>query len=177
MQLFPLINEIKLNNEQANKQGKIKTANKKGKNKGNGEAKIETVNGLPEIEVDVDKIPIHKFAKTINLGGINKWKRVEQLDFVNDYLNKKIENRTAIFFRNEETNQLIYMNRSYVDPNLNYNKGGFGEDFINNSDLYEHIFTEGQVNEQDFSSKEAILKRQKEILEKIEIKKEQNLKN
>ena len=31
-----------------------------------------------------------------------------------------------------------------VDPNLNYNKGGFGEDFIN-SNLYEHIYNEGTL--------------------------------
>jgi hypothetical protein len=57
-----------------------------------------------------------------------------------------------------------------VDPSLNYNKGGFGQSFISNT-LYEHIFTEGQVAEQDFSSMEAILKRQREILEKIELRK------
>jgi len=59
-----------------------------------------------------------------------------------------------------------------VDPNLNYNKGGFGEDFVN-SKLYEHIYAEGQTTEMDFSSMEAILKRQKENLEKIQLKKEE----
>jgi hypothetical protein len=38
-----------------------------------------------------------------------------------------------------------------VDPNLNYNKGGFGEDFINTK-IYEHLYSEGQISEQDFSS-------------------------
>lgn len=47
-----------------------------------------------------------------------------------------------------------------VDPSLNYNKGGFGEDFIQN-DLYQHFYEENQIGQQDFSSMEAILKRQK----------------
>lgn len=58
-----------------------------------------------------------------------------------------------------------------VDPNLNYNKGGFGEDFINN--LYEHIYNEGTLTEYDLASQENLLKRQKEILNKINIKKEE----
>ena len=41
------------------------------------------------------------------------------------------------------TGQIVYINRSMVDPNLNYNKGGFGEDFINNN-IYEHLYEEGQ---------------------------------
>ena len=47
-----------------------------------------------------------------------------------------------------------------VDPSLNYNKGGFGEDFVKEN-IYEHFYEEGQVANQDFSSMEAILKRQK----------------
>lgn len=62
-----------------------------------------------------------------------------------------MESKGVIFYKNQETNELIFINRSMVDPNLNYNKGGFGEDFLSNS-IYEHIFTEGQVSENDFSS-------------------------
>jgi hypothetical protein len=96
-------------------------------------------------------------------GEKGKWKRIDKLEPYNSYLNKKLENRTVVFYRNEDTNELIFINRSIVDPTLNYNKGGFGDSFITNT-LYEHIFTEGKVNEQDFSSMETILKRQKELL-------------
>ena len=67
------------------------------------------------------------------------WVKIDKLDFQNDYLNKKIENKTSIFYRNEKSGEIIFINRSIVDPSLNYNKGGFGEDFLTN-DIYGHFY-------------------------------------
>lgn len=124
-----------------------------------------------ETEVEIEKVPLHKFGKRWERGA-GEWRRVEQLEPFNSYLAKKLDGRAHVFYRNSSTNELVFLNRSLVDPALNYNKGGFGEDFLPSA-LYEHIFTEGQVAEQDFSSMEAILKRQREILQKIEAKKEE----
>lgn len=86
-----------------------------------------------ETQVDIVKMPLHKFAKKQEKSNSNNWKRVEKLDIYNSYLAKKIENKSAIFYKNEDTGELIFINRSIVDPTLNYNKGGFGDSFISNT--------------------------------------------
>ena len=52
-----------------------------------------------------------------------------------------------------------------VDPNLNYNQGGFEGDEANDS-FYQSLLDE-DLNEIDFSSQEALKNRQKEILARI----------
>jgi hypothetical protein len=69
---------------------------------------------------------------------------VDQLELANSYLAKKLESKICIFYRNSVTQELIFLNRSLLDPNLNYNKGGFGQDFLP-TQLYEHMFAEGQL--------------------------------
>lgn len=79
------------------------------------------------VEVDIEKVPLHKFAKMqLARKEGESWIRVDELKLSNDFLLKKLESRTVVFYENSVTGELIYINRSMVDPNLNYNKGGFG---------------------------------------------------
>ena len=71
-------------------------------------------------------MPIFKFYKTQGEKSFRNWKKVDQIDIQNSYLTKKLESKTVIFYQNENTKELMFLNRSIVDPSLNYNKGGFG---------------------------------------------------
>lgn len=92
---------------------------------------------MDNVEVEIEKVPLHKFIKMQKYQ--KQWVKVDQLDIQNDYLSKKMESNTVLFYKQPDTNALIYINRSLVDPALNYNKGGFGDDFVNES-IYSHFY-------------------------------------
>lgn len=68
----------------------------------------------------------------------------------------------------------MYLNRSLVDPKLNYNQGGFDGDLVGEekTQMYAEMF-EGEISEIDFTSQEALIARQKQMLSNIEQKREE----
>ena len=60
---------------------------------------------------------IKKWGKNIN---IEEWQKIDELPIQNSYLQKKVQTRTSIFFQNKLTNRLIFINRSMIDPNLDF---------------------------------------------------------
>jgi hypothetical protein len=131
VQLVPMVHAFKLDQEVEQTSNKPKNKPKKQKQK------EEATDLEPQTEVEIEKVPLSKFRKYKFAG--SSWAKVEQLDFRNDYLAKKMESRTVVFYRNLDSGELIFVNRSMVDPTLNYNKGGFGEDFVTN-DIYQHFY-------------------------------------
>lgn len=161
--LTPVVNALRL--DRAPPKAVEKTARKAKKEK----QQEESSGPREQTEVTVDKVPLHKFAKSGR--GAQDWTRIDELPFENEYLSRKLESKAFVFYRNRDTGELLFVSRSMVDPALNYNRGGFGEDFVT-ADLYEHFYEEGQA-QLDFSSMEAILRRQKELLQKTTLKKEE----
>ena len=78
-----------------------------------------------QIEVEIEKMSIWKAKKQLDKG---EWKKIQELPFENAYLQKKIENGVSFFYQNIQTEEIAFINRSLVDPNLNYNQGGFQND-------------------------------------------------
>ena len=68
---------------------------------------------------------IWKAKKEFNKG---EWNKIQELPFDNAYLQKKMENGIAFFYQNNKTEEIVFINRSLVDPNLAYNHGGFQAD-------------------------------------------------
>lgn len=99
------------------------------------------------------------------------WVKIDQLPYENSYLQKKKENGVAFFYQNKQTAEMFFVNRSMVDPNLNYSHGGFQDD----EPFYEDDMFDS-LNEIDFSSQEALKNRQKEVIARIEKKKEELVK-
>ena len=68
----------------------------------------------------------------------------------------------------------MFLNRSLVDPKLNYNQGGFDGDLVGEekTQMYAEMF-EGEISEIDFTSQEALMARQKQMLSNIEQKREE----
>ncbi len=79
-------------------------------------------------------------------------------------MQKKFDSKCYIFYKNKETKDLVYLNRTMIDPALDFEKGSFNDQL--DEDIYEHMYEESEV-ELDFSSREVLLKRHKEMLEKI----------
>lgn len=53
------------------------------------------------------------------------WTKINKIPFKNAYLEGKLESGAIFFYQNTKTGKIIFINRSLVDPNLNYNRGGF----------------------------------------------------
>lgn len=66
------------------------------------------------------------------------------------------------FYQNVDTGEILFLYRALVDPNLNYNQGGFDEDLLDEekTQMYSQMF-EGDVGDLDFTSPEALMLRQK----------------
>lgn len=52
---------------------------------------------MDNVEVEIEKIPLHKFIKMQKYQ--KKWVKIDQLDIQNDYLSKKMESNTVLFYK------------------------------------------------------------------------------
>jgi hypothetical protein len=82
-----------------------------------------------------------------------KWVKITELPYYNEYLQSKLSSSSVFFYRNVESNKILFINRSLVDPNLNYNQGGFNSDLEDEmkTNMYAEMF-DGEFNDLDFVS-------------------------
>lgn len=73
-------------------------------------------------------------------GHVEQWQQIKTAPFNNSYLRKKFGTGTNIIFENQVTKEVLCLNRSIVDPTLNYNKGGFDMDKDLFDNDYEHLY-------------------------------------
>lgn len=115
-----------MNTKQTGKNKKNQSMEKEKAKKKNKDKKQKSPrnNNTTEVEVDVARVPLTKCQTTFS---IENWKKIDVLpeDFNSSYLQKKIDSGATFFYMNQDTSQLVYINRSLVDPKLNYNQGGF----------------------------------------------------
>lgn len=109
--------------EQSKETNKDKDKDKK-KNKNNRKPSKE-LEVKDTTTFDVVKTNVNKCMQELADG---QWLRIYEIPFHNEYLENKLVSGSVFFYKNQKSGKLAFINRSLVDPNLNYNRGGFNSD-------------------------------------------------
>ncbi|EAR92408.1 hypothetical protein TTHERM_00085060 (macronuclear) [Tetrahymena thermophila SB210] len=155
------------NDWRQNKINRLKINN--GTKKGNQNIKFIETDTNYIIKMRIFDIPL-KYLVQKNWNFINESdeqyvKKIKSDKFIKEYNN--------LFFKNKQYNDILFINRSIIDPSLNYQESDFDEDEFEQT-KYQELYQgqEFSSDNYDFSNMQSLLSRQKQIIQKMN-KKEQ----